>query len=111
MLPFKACPEIITLLLPLREYLHQEYHDRLNCIVLFGSQARGDATPDSDIDILIVLQDPVNASTELARTSQFIAQFCLKHNILISRLFVSRSRFENENSPLLRNIREEGILL
>ena len=32
------------------------YGEQLDKIVLFGSQARGDATPESDIDILIVLK-------------------------------------------------------
>jgi predicted nucleotidyltransferase len=81
----------LTLLTPLQEYLQQEYQDRLDRMILFGSQARGDSTPTSDVDVLIVLQDPVDASTELDRTSQFIAQLCLKHNMLISRLF-SRDR-------------------
>jgi uncharacterized protein len=95
----------------LKEYLYTEYQDRLDRIILFGSQARGDATSTSDIDLLIVLQDPVNATAELNRTSQSIAEFCLEHNFLISRLFMERSRFETENSPLLQNIRREGILI
>ena len=111
MLPDQIGREILTILTPLQEYLQQEYQERLDRIILFGSQARGDSTSASDIDVLIVLQDPVNASAELNRTSQFIAQLCLDHNILISRLFLPRSRFETENSPLLRNIREEGIVL
>lgn len=101
----------VNVLIPLRNYLQQEYQERLDRVILFGSQARGNATTSSDIDVLIVLQDPVNASSELDRTSHFIAQFCLDHNLLISRLFMPRSRFENENSPLLRNIRQEGIVL
>ena len=103
--------EILTILTPLRDYLHQEYRERLDRIILFGSQARGDATAASDIDVLIVLQDPVDISLELNRTSHFIAQICLERNLLISRLFMPRSRFEAENSPLLRNIRQEGILI
>jgi len=101
----------LDILTPLQEYLKQEYQDRFDRAILFGSQARGDATAASDIDVLIVLQDPVNASEELTRTSHFIAQLCLEHNLLISRLFMPRSRFETENSPLLRNIRQEGIVL
>lgn len=103
--------EILDVLILLRAYLQQEYRDRLEQVILFGSQARGDATSDSDIDILIVLKDPVNASAELSRTSQFVSQLCLEHNILISRLFLPRSRFETENSPLLHRIRQEGIAL
>lgn len=109
--PVQNRREILTLLTSLREYLQQEYQERLWSVILFGSQARGDATAASDIDVLIVLQDPVNASAELNRTSQFIAQLCLDHNLLISRLFIPRSRFETENSPLLRNIRQEGRVL
>jgi uncharacterized protein len=103
--------ETLDMLLPLRAYLQQEYQDRFDRAILFGSRARGDATATSDIDVLIVLQDPVNASEELNRTSQFIAQLCLEHNLLISRLFMPRSRFETENSPLLRNIRSDGVVL
>lgn len=104
-------PETLDILMPLRDYLKQQYQDRLDRVILFGSQARGEATAASDIDVLIVLHDPVNASAELDRTSQFVAQLCLEHNLLISRLFMPRSRFETENSPLLRNIRSEGIVL
>ncbi len=102
---------LIATLSPLRDYFYREYQDRLDHLILFGSQARGQASPLSDIDIAIVLKDPVNVSDELKRTSKFIARFCLEHDVLISRLFLSRSRFETENSPLLRNIRREGIVL
>jgi predicted nucleotidyltransferase len=83
--------KLFTLLAPLREYFQQEYETRLDRLILFGSQARGEALPTSDIDI--------------------IAQFCLEHNLLVSRLFLPQSRFETENSPLLRNIRQDGIVL
>ncbi len=102
---------ILTILSILQEYFQQQYKERLFRIILFGSQARQDATANSDIDVLVVLQDPVNASLEIERTSRFIAQLCLDHNVLISRLFLPRSRFETENSPLLRNIHQEGLVL
>jgi uncharacterized protein len=95
----------------LKQYIHEEYQERFDRLVLFGSQARGEATSESDVDVLIVLHDPVDASQELQRTSQAIAQLCLDYDLLISRLFMPTSRFEAENSPLLRNIRSEGIVL
>ncbi len=106
--PLREIDDVLTLL---REYLQQEYQERLDRLILFGSHSRSEATVASDIDVLIVLQDPVNASEELNRTSQFIAGLCLDHNLLISRLFIPRSRFETENSPLLRNIRADGIVV
>lgn len=103
--------EILAILKPLRTYLQQEYQDQFDRLILFGSQARADATAASDIDVLIVLHDPVDISAELHRTSQFVAQLCLEHDLLISRLFMPSSRFEVENSPLLRNIRRDGIVI
>jgi predicted nucleotidyltransferase len=36
----------------LKERLTSAYGDRLHAVVLFGSEARGEAGPDSDIDVL-----------------------------------------------------------
>lgn len=102
---------VLAILQSLKNYLQEEYRDRLDRVILFGSQAREEATEDSDIDVLVVLDDPVHASEEINRTSQFVAELCLEHNLLISRLFLPKSRFEAENSPLLVNIRREGIAL
>ncbi|MEK6607388.1 MAG: nucleotidyltransferase domain-containing protein [Myxococcota bacterium] len=37
--------------------LDRRLGDRLRAVVLFGSQARGEARPDSDVDLLILLRD------------------------------------------------------
>ncbi|MBD0336833.1 MAG: nucleotidyltransferase domain-containing protein [Cyanobacteria bacterium Co-bin13] len=109
MASLRPTDSVLTILKSLKDYLEEEYQDRLDQVILFGSQAREEATEDSDIDVLIVLNDPVNTSAEINRTGHFVAQLCLEHNLLISRLFLPKSRFEAENSPLLANIRREGI--
>ncbi len=93
----------------LRRLLEALYGPRLIRMVLYGSQARGDAEPGSDIDILVVLQGPVSPGEEIARTSDIIASLSLAHDVVISRAFVSADRFEREQSPLLMNIRREGV--
>ena len=40
----------------LKERLSAAYGERLHAVVLFGSEVRGDARPDSDIDVLVVLE-------------------------------------------------------
>ena len=40
----------------LKERLAAAYGARLHAVVLFGSEVRGDARPDSDIDVLAVLE-------------------------------------------------------
>jgi uncharacterized protein len=104
-------PVLPSVLSQLALQLRQKYQGRLDQIILFGSHARGEATSDSDIDVLIVLKELVNATTELQNTSQLTAQLCLDYDVLISRMFMSRSRYETEQSPLLNNIRREGLVL
>lgn len=104
-------PQLQAILAPLQGQLNQLYGDRLVQILLYGSQARGEAGPDSDIDVLIVLQDPVDPSQEIKRTSHLIADLCLEHNVLISRTFASSRQVEAERSPFFLNVRREGISL
>lgn len=101
--------KLTEILASLRHYLEALYGDRLVKIVLYGSQARGDARPDSDIDVLIVLKSPVNSSAEIEQTGEFVAALSLQHNTVVSRAFVSVERFHNENGPFFRNVRREGI--
>lgn len=100
-----------SILNQLRSHFEQMYGDRLVKMVLFGSQARGDARPDSDIDVLIVLKGEVNPGEEIRKTSQIVATLSLEYDEVISRLFMDEDRFVHRNGPLLRNIRKEGVAL
>jgi predicted nucleotidyltransferase len=100
-----------TILTQLRSHFEQLYGDRLTQMVLYGSQARGDARPDSDIDILVVLKGQVNPGEEIKRTSHIRADLSLQNDEVISCQFMNEEKFTNYQSPLLRNIRKEGILI
>ncbi len=91
--------------------LREHYGDRLAKLVLFGSQARGEATDTSDIDILVVLRGDVDPITEINANSQWLSDFCLDMEQLVNCLYLSDKDFANENTALLRNIRREGIIL
>ena len=47
------------LLKEIRERLQTVYGERLDGVVLYGSRARREAEPDSDVDVLVLLKGPV----------------------------------------------------
>ncbi len=98
-----------AILADLRQSFQALYGDRLQRLVLFGSQARGDAEPGSDIDVLVVLQGPVSPGQEIARTGGITAALSLNYDTVLACTFISADRYATEQSPLLLNVRREGV--
>jgi predicted nucleotidyltransferase len=95
----------------LRHGLDGIYGRRLAALVLFGSQARNEAASDSDIDVLVVLRGKVNPGLEIQRLSPFTSKLMLKHEVVIACAYISNEDFETEQSPLMLNVRREGVSL
>jgi predicted nucleotidyltransferase len=77
---------------------------------LYGSYARGQANDEhSDIDLAVVLAGPVDPCEEIDRMADIFTDLNLEHNVLIAVYPVSESHFEKVESPLLINVRMEGI--
>ena len=93
----------------LKSRLDGLYGGRLSRLVLFGSHARGDAEAESDIDVLVVLKGRVRAGMEVTRIAPVTAALSLTYDVVISCVFVSEERYLNEMSPLLINVRREGV--
>jgi len=85
------------------------YRNRLKAIILHGSWARDEATDDSDIDLVVVLSGEVDPCEEIDRMADIFTDLNLEHNVLIAVYPVSESDFDKVDSPLLINIRKEGI--
>lgn len=92
-----------------RRRVEKLYGKRLKNIVLYGSYARGETTQDSDIDLAIVLDGDVVPGEEIDRMIDIITEINLKYNVLISVYPVSENNYNTINSPLLLNLRREGI--
>lgn len=93
----------------LKEQAKKLYGKALKDIIIYGSWARNEATEDSDIDVAIVLKGPVQPCKEIDRLIDIITDINLKYNVLLSVYPVSEDDFKSLNSPLLLNIRKEGV--
>ena len=103
--------QLKPILSELRTRLAGLYGDRLVRLVLYGSRARGDTSPDSDIDVLVVLGGAVDSCNEIARTEKIVAEVSLSHDVAVACVFVSEEDFEQRQTPLLLNIRREGVMV
>ena len=103
--------ELKTILDELKQRLNDLYGERLAQLILYGSQARGDAEEGSDIDVLVVLRGDVNACKEISRTSDIVAGMSLENDTVISCVFMSEDFYLHRSPPLLINVRREGVSL
>lgn len=103
--------KLTNILTELRTGLVELYGERLKAVVLYGSQARGDARPDwhSDIDVAFILDDFADSWPEIRRTSQLVSDLSLAYDITVSALPFRERDWQEAVSPLMVNIRREGI--
>jgi predicted nucleotidyltransferase len=103
--------EIRTLLGELKEALHHSYGNNLVGLYLYGSYAREEEDPESDLDIAIVLKDFKDYWREIQRTSKIISELSLKYSVTISPVRIRKDNWASEDSPFLNNLRKESIAI
>lgn len=82
--------------------------------ILFGSYARGDAAPGSDIDVLILVDaSRQDISARNWQVGDLAAELLLDYGIVVSPIVENRDYF-NKNIdvlPFYRNVEREGVRL
>ena len=78
-------------LMELSRKLKKEFRDKVEEVIVFGSYARGDFKEDSDIDILIVVNDEKIENDVRKVAYSFIPEI----GRLISVKVIDRKTFEN----------------
>ncbi len=100
------CKEILK---AVRAILEPMYGERLRGLVLYGSVARGDYDEDSDVDILVLLDEVGKYGEEMRRLGTILYPLALGVDHRISAKPVAEAAYRHGEIPLYVNARHEGI--
>jgi predicted nucleotidyltransferase len=103
--------ELAETLATCKRLLVEQYGDRLQALILFGSAARQSLTSDSDLDLLVVLKPPFDYFQELHTLVDVLYPLQLESSHWISAKPASQAEFISGATQLYRNVQQEGILL
>ncbi|WP_412061219.1 nucleotidyltransferase domain-containing protein [Rubrivirga sp. IMCC45206] len=111
-LPPSTPPHVRAALAEAKARLVALYGDRLDRVVLYGSRARGDARPDSDVDLLVVLRGGYEASLEIKERLLPVALDALDtYGLHVSMQPFSAEEVADERRPFMRNATADGVEL
>jgi predicted nucleotidyltransferase len=81
-------------------------------LILFGSWARGSATPDSDVDLMVILPDELETFQIKEKIRNTVYEFSLKTPYLFSLIIVSESLArEKAGFKVFKSVEEEGLVI
>lgn len=98
----------------LSKLLQQVYGEKLKSIILYGSVARGTQTKDSDIDIMVLIdEDTSKLHIYNERLGDAASEISLKYLKVFSIIDVSYQEYLKweQISPFYRNVSREGVVL
>jgi predicted nucleotidyltransferase len=91
--------------------LKKHYKNRFKGLVLYGSTARNQAEVSSDIDMLVLLDHPLDLFHELRTITELLYPVQLESKKLISVKPVLEKDFEDGILQFYRNAKSEGMVL
>ncbi|MBS3975581.1 MAG: nucleotidyltransferase domain-containing protein [Syntrophomonadaceae bacterium] len=104
-------PSISGLVRKCKSALEGHYGSQFEGLILYGSAARNQADPTSDIDLLVLLNKPFDYFSELRQVIEVLYPIQLESERLISAKPVPPDEFERGSIQLYRNAKREGILV
>lgn len=95
----------------LKNKLRERFGDALSEVRVFGSRIRDEHTPESDIDVMILLDTPVDWRLE-KEIHYLLADINLEHDIFLSARIFSTHEWQSSRfriTPLFKAIEREGV--
>jgi predicted nucleotidyltransferase len=104
--------ELVTLLKDLKNRLGSLLAEKQAELILYGSRARGDFDPDSDIDVAVIVSGLTRELKD--QIYEAVAEVELQHSRVISVLAFSKREFDSLHKRERRialDIRREGLAI
>lgn len=92
-----------------RQQLVNLYGSRFRKLILFGSQARGEAVAGSDVDLLLILDQVRDFWSEFQKIEEITSRLSLEHDMVISVFPMSEPEYQERQTLFLLNVRREGV--
>jgi len=92
-----------------KQCLIKTYGEKIKQVILYGSHVRGEATRDSDVDILVVVDGSLNPLEVRKSLSDLLFDILLEEGELLSVIALPERFFDSYNSPFMLNVRREGL--
>ena len=78
---------------------------------LYGSEARGDARPDSDIDLLVIFNKPVIEDDDRGMIYDVTMPIEWNSGVAINPIMFPKAQWESRMTPFRDNVQTDGIRL
>jgi predicted nucleotidyltransferase len=105
----RLSPELAKIIADLRKGLEGLYGARFRGLLLYGSYARGDQREGSDVDLLVLLDGPVDTGREILLLESIVWPLSLDHDIVLSVMPVSHEAYQKGETSFLRIIRKDAM--
>ncbi len=90
------------------EKVNKNLNGRVEEVILFGSYARNEQLPGSDVDLLIVLSDI--KKNDQSKISQIAGNYFLEDQLVLSpKIITSDDLAEKSDYSFFQEIQEEGV--
>lgn len=108
----KKAPRLINKLTEMSEALSEIYGDKLDSVILYGSYARGEQEPESDVDVAVILK---TGGTEKMNKAMIdvVVDFELDLEVTLSVVPIEYENYMTWKRvlPYYLNMEKEGIVL
>ncbi len=105
---------IFLILKEIKAKLQEEYKEKFDKLILFGSVARDEMTEDSDIDLLVMMNQGRDLEWQEEDSIRGIVfDFMLRNDLIIDLKYFDKSKSNTiwGKTPFMETVLKEGVAL